>query len=655
MQQHGHSLTHLKTDDEAVYKTPIMKQLYAKFLSSATHSSPDIHQWNGLAEASNRKSGNMVTSMLACARHLSEVFWSKAWEQADLIHSLGPCSIKGKEHMTRFEAVRKVKPDLNAIVMLPFGQPMEFHIPKDQRGRFFEKTRRGSYIGASLDHPGSIQVWSHSTRKKITTGSFRVLHSLPNPELQHDRTMFRDSDDVGDETEYDLRTATEIPGAVTRQRSSEISKEQQNDSITNLSSEVALTVSSESDEHDMFVEDGQQTNAAVIPVNTSASNQSDNGPTATPPSAATHQIPTIVQEGDVVSAPAQEGGMITRSRSATPTAPQVITTISALRKSMRAGNKVVNYCDDLPKHVNHNIITYRSLAFSAHKRRITCVAIAPSTLKESGHGLFATKDLLEGTYPCSYGQCFGDDTTHSDHNDTMYHDGEHLSIGNRDKDYGCWCNDPLDQALVNCTIVHDNAKNQHILRIRWDVIAGEELFLDYGIEFWQEHYWRNPTAVRKRYPDIVPTHPAPAEGESLPYRSILSVDILKYPKSFEKAKTIPWTAPEDKKRRSAQSSEGAKRVARILCSRYAMERLTSMSEIDAQGDDIQYNIRKLNEQIQPAIKGRKRAKVQFKDDLDRMAELKKKQKKCQKTKSRRGLSVTKGTRDAWELTEESIL
>jgi hypothetical protein len=86
----------------------------------------------------------MVTSMLACARHLSEVFWSQAWEQSDLIHALGLCSIKGKENITRFEAVRRVVPDLHSIVMLPFGQPVEYHIPKDQRGKFFEKSRRGS-------------------------------------------------------------------------------------------------------------------------------------------------------------------------------------------------------------------------------------------------------------------------------------------------------------------------------------------------------------------------------------------------------------------------------------------------------------------------------------------------------------------------------
>ena len=110
--------------------------------------------------------------------------------------------------------MRKLKPDLNSIIMLPFGQPVEFHIPKDQRGKFFDKSRRGSYIGASLDHPGSIQVWSHSTKKKVTTGSFRVMHSLPDPDVQHDRTMFRDDADKSDVEEHDLRAPTLIPGSI---------------------------------------------------------------------------------------------------------------------------------------------------------------------------------------------------------------------------------------------------------------------------------------------------------------------------------------------------------------------------------------------------------------------------------------------------------
>ena len=34
-----------------------------------------------------------------------------------------------------------------------------------------------------------------------------------------------------------------------------------------------------------------------------------------------------------------------------------------------------------------------------------------------------------------------------------------VSIGDRDKNNGCWCNDPVDKNLVDCTIVYD--KNNH--------------------------------------------------------------------------------------------------------------------------------------------------------------------------------------------------
>jgi hypothetical protein len=74
-------------------------------------------------------------------------------------------------------------------------------------------------------------------------------------------------------------------------------------------------------------------------------------------------------------------------------------------------------------------------------------------------------------------------------------------------------------------------------------------------------------------------------------------------------------------------SEGGERIARMICSRYALEKLASMGEYDSKEDQIAYNIRNLQAQMQPFRKGRKRAKVQFKDDVDSMMELKVKQKK----------------------------
>ena len=88
-----------------------------------------MKQWNRLAESNVKKSKSMLTSMLSIAKHLSESFCTKAWELSDLIHSLGWCKIVGKGDITKFQSIRGYAPDLNSIILLPFGQPVEFYIP----------------------------------------------------------------------------------------------------------------------------------------------------------------------------------------------------------------------------------------------------------------------------------------------------------------------------------------------------------------------------------------------------------------------------------------------------------------------------------------------------------------------------------------------
>jgi hypothetical protein len=214
-----HTLKEFISDDEAVYKTPEMKRLLTRHKMVARQSPPDEHHMNGHAESANKKSNGMVTSMLQCAQHLTESFWVKAWEQADLLHSLGPCSQPGRGHMTKYEAIRGHVPDLNQIILLPFGQPVEFHVPKDQRGSFHAKSRAGSYIGADLTHPGAIQVWSHATRKSISTTSFKVKHAMPDPDKVFERLMFRDSDDLDNSPVTTLIPTSELEGPTTRGRS----------------------------------------------------------------------------------------------------------------------------------------------------------------------------------------------------------------------------------------------------------------------------------------------------------------------------------------------------------------------------------------------------------------------------------------------------
>jgi hypothetical protein len=324
---HGHTLKEFISDDEAVYKTPEMKRLLAIHKMVARQSPPDEHHINGLAESANKKSKAMVTSMLQCAQHLTESFWVKAWEQADLIHFLESCSQPGRGHMAKYEAIRGHVPDLNQIILLPFGQPVEFHVPKDQRGSFHAKSRAGSYIGADLNHPGAIQVWSHATRKAISTTSFKVKHALPDPDKVFERIMFRDADDLDDTPVTSLVPANELEGPTTRGRSRLIETAElsatntagtaqesvipTDDTMSTLSSQEGASASVE--QQAVLPQEGAE-NALVSDVSTS-------GP---------------LQEG---AGTAPSGGPITRSRSSTlsgeQSAPVIITTVTALRQSAR--------------------------------------------------------------------------------------------------------------------------------------------------------------------------------------------------------------------------------------------------------------------------------------------------------------------------------
>ena len=85
-----------------------------------------------------------------------------------------------------------------------------------------------------------------------------------------------------------------------------------------------------------------------------------------------------------------------------------------------------------------------------------------------------------------------------------------------------------------------------------------------------------------------------------------------------------------------------------------------MDQVGSLDDQIGYNIKKLQSQMQPLRKGGKRATVQFKDDIDRMADLKSRQKKVKCPKSKRAFMRDNPTekqarlRKDWPMFEQAI-
>ena len=129
------------------------------------------------------------------------------------------------------------------------------------------------------------------------------------------------------------------------------------------------------------------------------------------------------------------------------------------------------------------------------RRRIVLsriLEIGPSTIVGAGRGVFACVDIKKGSLLCDYlgtivsrehGHCMAESC------DTVMDLGvDHCILGGN---IGAAINDNEDKAAINCFpyeyAVHGPARH-HELKVSIfasrDILAGEELFMDYGHEYW---------------------------------------------------------------------------------------------------------------------------------------------------------------------------
>jgi hypothetical protein len=134
---------------------------------------------------------------------------------------------------------------------------------------FHEKSRAGSYVGASLSHPASIQVWSHNTRRIITTASFKVKHVISDPDRVYDRSVFRDDDDCDERIINDIRNTEDIPGALTRKRTTDINRALSQSDIDALTTSSVVSGSMlpqegvTTDNHAQVLQEGMQVTPSI--------------------------------------------------------------------------------------------------------------------------------------------------------------------------------------------------------------------------------------------------------------------------------------------------------------------------------------------------------------------------------------------------------
>ena len=212
-----------------------MKKILLESGVTMIMSPTNIKEWNGLAEQGHGQSGRTVTSIRP-----------KAWEYSDLLHNFESCMISGKEHLSRLEATTGERPNLNKVVLLPFGQPVEYFIGKALReGSFSSHCYPGIFVGASDKIEKGIQVYNIQTKVVIHTANFSVMEHMPDPYTVLPKSWFNDTEikrnlkeaevEAPNRTGVITRRAREKETALEANRSKEASQESLSDATVSES------------------------------------------------------------------------------------------------------------------------------------------------------------------------------------------------------------------------------------------------------------------------------------------------------------------------------------------------------------------------------------------------------------------------------------
>jgi hypothetical protein len=143
------------------------------------HSPPGVKEYNGLAESHNKIISNKVVTFFSASPWVPQKLWAYAWQFADITQNMCKSNIKNS-NLSRVEAFTNQKPNWKSTIMLPFGQPVEAFIPKEQRkGKLSAKSFTGMYLGPSDNIAGTIMVYNPITKQIVDRDTYRII---PVPE-----------------------------------------------------------------------------------------------------------------------------------------------------------------------------------------------------------------------------------------------------------------------------------------------------------------------------------------------------------------------------------------------------------------------------------------------------------------------------------------
>lgn len=175
--RHNHDIRVLKSDSESVYKSEKMKSVMDELLIEPQYDPPYTHAT--LIEIRHRLAGNKVTSMFSAAPHVPHELFFEAVKT--FCHTENLFFHPNSEGKSAYELFTGVKPDMAKFPLLPFGAPVEVHVPAEQRhGKFEDKSVSCMYLGIEEGTVGAIRVWNPISKTVLVRNQYTVLPFVPS-------------------------------------------------------------------------------------------------------------------------------------------------------------------------------------------------------------------------------------------------------------------------------------------------------------------------------------------------------------------------------------------------------------------------------------------------------------------------------------------
>ena len=182
----------LQSDAEAIYKSEQMVHLLRSQGIKQQYSAPHTHEQNGVAERFHRWMGESLATLFADAPWVPVTLWPQAIVHLALCFNLMP-RVNKDLRVSPFELFYKVKPSFKKFMLLPWGTPVLFVVPKSGRTwKGADHSSEGMYMGPSLQAKEAIRVYHVKTGIIITTYSWHEMPCPPHtwPKFSQSGTLF---------------------------------------------------------------------------------------------------------------------------------------------------------------------------------------------------------------------------------------------------------------------------------------------------------------------------------------------------------------------------------------------------------------------------------------------------------------------------------